>query len=550
MAMEAPIVIEREPWNPDYKKEILRRINLHRLIASDRLRIQAYKKFYANGVKGCIAFIEDCCYTVDPRQELKTMPFILFPKQKEFVDYILSCILDKEGGLTEKCRDMGATWLACAISVWLWLFIKDSSIGFGSSKEIKVDKIGDMDSIFEKVRTIIRYLPAWLIPDGFTARANLSYMKITNPENGAIIKGEAGDNIGRGGRSLIYFKDESAHYEHPEKIEAALSMNTDVQIDISSVNGSNNVFYHRRMAGEVWSPGCKLPKGKTRVFIFDWRDDPRKNQIWYDTKKAKFESEGLGYIFAQEVDRDYTGSVEGIIIKSEWARACIDAHIKLKDWGNWYSGEKIAMQDVADGGRDRNALGGRHGSVLIIGHHWSGEASDAARQAVPMCVDHGFNELYYDSIGVGTGFKVEINHMKQEPTWPKKLRVMPWNAAASPLNPEDNVIPGDPQSPTNEDTYLNLKAQAWFMLRSRVYKTYRAVTFGDKYRIDEMVSFDSKIPMIHQIIIELSQAVKKASANGKTFVDKKPEGAFSPNLADSIVGCYCPTRELSIFDVL
>ena len=28
-------------------------------------------------------------------------------------------------------------------------------------------------------------------------------------------------SIGRGGRKLIYFKDESAHYEHPEMIEAA-----------------------------------------------------------------------------------------------------------------------------------------------------------------------------------------------------------------------------------------------------------------------------------------------------------------------------------------
>jgi hypothetical protein len=48
---------------------------------------------------------------------------------------------------------------------------------------------------------------------------------------------EAGDNIGRGGRTLVYFKDESAHYEHPDLIEAALGDNTNVQIDISSVNG-------------------------------------------------------------------------------------------------------------------------------------------------------------------------------------------------------------------------------------------------------------------------------------------------------------------------
>jgi hypothetical protein len=55
--------------------------------------------------------------------------------------------------------------------------------------------------------------------------------------------GEAGDNIGRGGRTLGYFKDESAHYEHRDLIEAALGDNTNVQIDISSVNGLGNVFH-------------------------------------------------------------------------------------------------------------------------------------------------------------------------------------------------------------------------------------------------------------------------------------------------------------------
>ena len=51
-------------------------------------------------------------------------------------------------------------------------------------------------------------------------------MRIVNPQTGASITGESGDNIGRGGRKLCYFKDESAWYERPEKIEAALADNT------------------------------------------------------------------------------------------------------------------------------------------------------------------------------------------------------------------------------------------------------------------------------------------------------------------------------------
>src|ERR1700727_2911916 len=129
---------------------------------------------------------------------------------------------------------------------------------------------------------------------------------------------------------MVYFNDDSAHYERPELIEAALGDNTNVQIDISSVHGTANVFYRRRMAGEIWQPDKTSTKGKTRIFIFDWRDHPGKSQEWYDGRRIKYADEGLLHLFAQEVDRDYASSVEGIIIPSKWVKAAIDAHKKLK----------------------------------------------------------------------------------------------------------------------------------------------------------------------------------------------------------------------------
>ncbi|WP_198932413.1 hypothetical protein, partial [Brucella sp. CMUL 015] len=149
---------------------------------------------------------------------------------------------------------MGATVAASAFSVWLWLYWPGAAIGFGSRKEDLVDRLGDPKSIFDKLRSCIRNLPSDLFwPKGFHPDKHMTYMKIINPSNGATIAGEAGDNIGRGGRTLIYFKDESAHYERPELIEAALGDNTNVQIDISSVNGMGNVFHRRRMAGFEWN---------------------------------------------------------------------------------------------------------------------------------------------------------------------------------------------------------------------------------------------------------------------------------------------------------
>jgi hypothetical protein len=538
-------------WPPNFDQENLRRAKRSIMLRQDRRMQIAMMKHYASGSKGCIDFINDWCVTFDPRLDgPKKVPFLLFPRQRDFVELVVECIATHESMLVEKCRDVGASWICVAISVWLWVFMDGATVGWGSRKEEYVDEKGNPKAIFPKIRQLIDNLPYWMLPFGFSMREHAPYMKIINPMNGATITGEAGDNIGRGGRTTIFFKDESAHYERPELIEAALGDNTDVQVDISSVNGSANPFYRRRMAGEVWEPGKIIGKGITRIFVFDWRDHPAKTQEWYDRRRLKAEREGLSHVFAQEVDRDYAGSVVGVIIPALWVNAIVDAHIKLSHFGDWFAGEHVAAQDISDEGADKNANTGRWGSVIKYSEEWAGDPGAAATEAKPLCVDNQIYELYYDSIGVGAGFKVAVNGMIERAQWPESVRVMKWDASAAPLDPTDPVIQGDAESPTNEDQYLNVKAQSWFRMRQRVYKTYRAVVYGDIYPVEEMISLDGTMHNLHALKMQLSQAVKKTSQNGKTMVDKKPQGATSPNLADSCVMCCNPTRELSIFDVL
>lgn len=499
-------------------------------------------------------WIEDFCITYNPRAkkgEMRIMPFVLFKRQREFVEYLWQCVKDGENGLVEKARDIGATWLACAFSIWLWLYHAGSAIGWGSRKEQLVDKLGDPSSIFEKMRMILRKLPRFMIPLGFSFKNHCTYMKIIHPTNGSVITGEAGDNIGRGGRSTMYFKDESAHYEHPELIQAALDDNTDVQIDISSVHGTNNVFYRRRMAGEVWAPGKEMKPNYTRIFIFDWRDHPGKTQEWYDARRAKSEREGLLHNFYQEVDRDYQSSVQGIIIPVKWIRAAIDAHKKL---GITDEGDRIAALDVADQGNDSNALAIRKGVILRHCTAWAkaDDVGDSTRRAVTEARIWGVDQFYYDSIGLGAGVRAETNNLIRDGViHPRTMRVMPWNAAASPIDADDHLIASDDQSPLIGDILLNMKSQGWFYLRRRFEKTFRALYKGEKYDQDELISIDSTIEGLEEIINELAQPVwKKDPPKGKMQVDKLPDGASSPNKADAIMMAYLPTREVSILDVL
>jgi hypothetical protein len=530
-------------WPPDYTAEFLTRQQRIDKIKANPLVVPGAKAYYATNPK---EFIADWGVTYDPRNASHdlptTMPFCLFPRQGDFIDFLMDCLYGRESGLIEKSRDMGATWLCCAFSVWAWLYLPGSAVGWGSRKEQLVDKLGDPDSIFEKIRIFVDALPWFLLPIGWNPKEHSAYMRLVNPENGSTIMGEAGDNIGRGGRKLLYFKDESAHYQHPEMIEAALGDNTEVQIDISSVNGTANIFARRRQSGQVWEPGASILKGVTRVFIFDWREHPLKTQEWYDQRRVKAEREGLLHIFAQEVDRDYAAAVEGVLIPAVWVKAAIDVHIKYPG-RDWDGGLIYSALDVADEGGDLNALATRKGIMLLDLDKWAqGDTGQTANKALLKCKLKSANELHYDCIGVGAGVKSETNRLRRDGLVRPSLKIVAWNAAAAVLDPEKHSVPNDPASPKNKDLFKNLKAQAYWNLRARFEKTFKFVTQGTDYLTDEMICLPSAMPHHHELVAELSQPTYASDGSGKIIVNKKPDGTRSPNLADSVNMCYTPWK--------
>lgn len=483
-------------------------------------------------------FIAHWVDTYDPRVagtgRPARMPFLMFPKQLELISFLDDCVGSQANGLIEKCRDMGATWACAAWSVATWLLEPGVSIGWGSRKEDLVDRIGDADSIFEKMRMIVYGLPRQFWPRGFNPARHMTHMKFINPENESSITGESGDNIGRGGRKLIYFKDESAHYARPELIEAALGDNTNVQIDISSVAGPGNVFYRRRMSGLDWSPEVGCDPNRTNVFVMDWRDHPAKDQAWYERRRQKAEDEGLLHLFAQEVDRDYFSAIEGVIIEADWVNSSVDAHIKL---GLTPSGPHVASLDVADGGGDTNAACIRQDILIKRVEEWGArDTAKTTQRALGLCKEYKAASLEYDVIGIGAGVKAETNRLRDDNKLPKGLRVSPWNAGAEPVGPRERLIKNDVESPRNEDFFENLKAQAWWQTRRRFEITHRALTEPNfTWKPSDIISISSGIKNLAKLKQELSQPTFCQSASMKLMVDKTPDGTPSPNLADSVI---------------
>ena len=73
-----------------------------------------------------VAFILDWVFTYDPRnvgtEFPPNMPFCLFERQIDMIQFVYEALEDKEKGLWEKSRDYGATWVACGLSVWAWFY--------------------------------------------------------------------------------------------------------------------------------------------------------------------------------------------------------------------------------------------------------------------------------------------------------------------------------------------------------------------------------------------------------------------------------------------
>lgn len=444
-------------------------------------------------------FINDWGITYDPRKKIPYIPFILMPKQEEYIYWLRDRYDNKEDFLVEKSRDMGLTWLNVAFAAWMLIFLPNVKVAFGSRKEALVDRIGDPDSIFEKIRIFLRNLPGFLQPE-WTA----PHMKVMNHTNGASITGEAGDNIGRGGRSSIYLKDESAFYERPLMVDAALSQNSDCKGDISTPNGIGNPFYNKRHGGHI------------PVFTFHWRDDPRKDQAWYDKQKRELDP----VIVAQEIDIDYHASIDNICIPNEYVQAAVDVPFEK-------TGKKKAGLDVADEGADANALAVADGVVVEFVEEWKqGNTSDTTLRAYNLALENNVDTINYDSIGVGAGVKGAASKILMVRG---NVGFVGVNAGSSPS--EGEYAPGK----NNKDMFSNLKAELWWKTRRRFERTYEHVVEGKDHKVEDMIS----IPNDPQLIAELSQPMYSFTESGKIKIESKvrmkSRGVKSPNKADAMM---------------
>lgn len=492
--------------NPDYAQEFKRRAENLKRIRENPEQVGVLKAYYRENIAD---FICDWGMTSDPRNAERglpvVIPFVLFPRQREWIEWLLARWIGQESGLTEKSRDMGISWLSIAAACSICLFYDDLNIGFGSRKEEYVDKIGDPKSLFYKARQFMSLLPPEF-SGGWNDKTDSSHMLIKFPNTSSTLTGEAGDNIGRGNRASIYFKDESAFYERPQLIDAALSQTSNCKIDISTPNGSGTPFYQKRFSGKI------------SVFTFHWKQDPRKDQAWYDKQCDELDPVTV----AQEIDIDYNASVSGITIPGKYVQAAVNLHESM---GLQPSGAIRCGLDVADEeGNDFNVLATLKGTVVTGLESWGGvDTTETGNKAMALAREERAQYVNFDSIGVGAGVRGAT-----------KMSSILFNPVAVSESPTLGNVLNSPKK-LNRDHYMNLRAQLWWEMRIRCERAFEHVTGKKLWALDDMVS----IPNHPQLIAELSQPLHEYTDGGKIQIESKKKmkkrGVNSPNYADAVL---------------
>jgi len=282
------------------------RARLRSTAAHDPMMQAALYAKCSEGVEGLLFWMNSFCWVYEPREDHRAnhdstiphLPFITYTYQDEYVKDVYNAIFAGKNLLTEKSRDMGATWIVLTVFQWFWQFgSAGNDFLLGSRKEAYVDKFGDMDTLFEKLRYQLKRQPTFLLPDGFDINNHTKYMNIINPATGSNIVGEANNKFfGTGGRRKAVFFDEFAKWEHTDAAAwQSCSDVTQCKIVVSSAHGKQNHFYKLR-AGKA---------GVIKKVKLHWRKHPHKDNAWYAAEKKRRSVADV----AAEIDIDYSASV-------------------------------------------------------------------------------------------------------------------------------------------------------------------------------------------------------------------------------------------------
>ncbi len=312
---------------PDLHKETIKRTQLL-IKAKNNVKLQSIEIEMCK--RDILYFCREYVYTDKNSalfsDEANIIPMIPFPFQEELIIEIWKSIIewtkpvnerqDFTNVFIEKSRQCGISWWMVAIFVY-WFIFHNHKYLMISQKEDDVDKTGDMKSLFEKARFIIRNIPTWMLPEWLTKQTGTEYNKFKSISrkdgSGSITWESANPNASRWWTYNAIFLDEFGFMQNSTTINTAAASATPCRIWNSTPNWMwNEQWRMRQLTMERRSQSGSILPPEVKWLRYHWTDHPLYTKEWYEWKIKGMTKEKI----AQELEIDYNTAIVGRVY--EW----------------------------------------------------------------------------------------------------------------------------------------------------------------------------------------------------------------------------------------
>lgn len=223
-------------------------------------------------------------------------PFILWPWQEKAFEETLDAILNQKDMLWEKSRDMGATWLALLIAIWLCMFHPNKRVIMVSHSEEAVTKAGDEGTLFAKIQFILDNMPLWLQGATPPKKWKKGYRFDGRSTISALASTE---RSGVGDRCTFVLLDEFSKQRDAYKIWGQ-TRDTGPRLAIGTHYETSGKYYDLAMQDQ--SAAVKHP---IRKIVMHWSQHPDKSKGLYRYNEATGKIEIIDTVNPPAPDYDY-----------------------------------------------------------------------------------------------------------------------------------------------------------------------------------------------------------------------------------------------------
>jgi len=245
----------------------------------------------------------------------------------------------------------------------------------------------------------------------------------------------------------------------------------------------------------------------------------------------------------------FNDDVASSVIKEDWFKACIDAHLKL---GIEPRGVKVGACDPSDTGNDPCGYAARQGIVFtdideIEAENGNRKMDEACKRAIA----YGVDSFGYDADGLGATLRDNVDLAFNG----KSTQIYAYKGSTEIHDPLDEFKSETAQLTNrkevllNKDVLYNKKAQNIIGLAESIFRTYEAVVLGKYHDPETLISFCSesiKPEMLEKLKAEACKTPIKPGSTVRFYTKEElrrgimmPDGSRlkipSPNLFDAVV---------------